>query len=113
MGTRPQDFASPRLPRKTAAARGLLGLALVEPLLEELTQLFAGRQQVFVARSARGQRHDPDVARARSVAARVRGGLVKRRKRGTAAEKSHGVRSTRLPPRRETEPVQFAPETDR
>ena len=75
---------------RLGSAAALFGLALVEPLLEELPELFAGRQEILVARPARWEVDDPDVGRARPVAARICSRLVERRKRGAAAEEAHG-----------------------
>ena len=56
--------------------RRFLGLARVEPQLEEGAQLLARREHVFVARTPRRQLHDPHVVVAHAVAARIGSGLV-------------------------------------
>ena len=66
-----------------------LGLARVEPQLEERAEILARREHVLVPRPAGRQLHDPDVVVAAAVAACVRSRFVERRQRSTTAEKAH------------------------
>jgi hypothetical protein len=110
-GHAPKYFASPRLARKPGRC-ALLRFALVEPLLEELPELFARRQEILVARPAGWKVDDPDVGRACPVAARIRSRLVERRKRGAAAEEAHGEEVAGSGDERDVVRAQFAAEMD-
>ena len=68
---------------------GALGLARVEPFLEEDAQLLAGREHVLVARPARRQLHDPNVVVPVAVTASVGSCFIERRQRRATAEKAH------------------------
>ena len=68
---------------------GALGLARVEPFLEEDAQLLARREHVLVARPARGQLHDPNVVVPVAVTASVGRCFIERRQRRATAQEAH------------------------
>ena len=92
---------------------GGLGLARVEPELEERAQVLAGRQHVLVARPAGRQLHDPDVVVAAAVAAFVRSRFIERRQRSTTAEKAHTHGISRAASRRKELDRSLRPKTTR
>ena len=73
-----------------------LGVAGVEPQLEERAEILTGREHVLVPRPAGWQLHDSDVVVAAAVAALVRRRFVERRQRSTTAEKAHTYGISRI-----------------
>lgn len=85
-----------------------LGVARVEPQLEERAEILAGREHVLVPWPAGRQLHDPHVVFAAAVAALVRRRLIERRQRSTTAEKAHTYGISRIGRRRKPLRPHFA-----
>ncbi len=66
-----------------------LGLACVQPLLEQDAKLLAGREHVRVAGPARGQLHDPNVVVPVAVTASVGSRFIERGQRRATAQEAH------------------------
>ena len=70
-------------------AYGALGLACVQPLLEQDAKLLAGREHVRVAGPARGQLHDPNIVVPIAVTASVGSRFIERGQRRATAQEAH------------------------